>query len=268
MSGMGRWVSSHVGVVVVMLLLLAFVVAGSVVRCTAIHAPQEVERTQEDLADEELSGELRALRKTYTDVTKEAVGLLAANVWVDATGTSVVEPTERAVLTRSQGDETWEAYVVRASARRTVTEDGTTSTVTTLCLQTPEWCDLATVTLPSASGQNEAPQTATLWCPAICGGSELTLSPALKQIEVEGPSEEILSARGTSLAKVRGKMAEWCGTWRPTATTATWGKIVEEDHEERTYKLYYKLDDSRGTSVTLSIGMDDGKLAVEEGGRQ
>lgn len=267
MAGIGRWASAHVGAVVAIAVALAFVTAGSVARCTAIHAPAEAEQTPEDVVDEELADDVRALRSSYTDVTKEAIGLLASNVWVDVGGTTIVEPTGRAILVRSQGEESWEAYAVTASARRTVTEGGVTSTVTTLCVQTPEWCDLATVIVPSASG-TDAPAPPTLWCPSICGGSELTLSAALKEVTLEGPEESVLAARGTNLSDVRAAIAAWCGTWRPTATTATWDKVVEEDHEQRTYRIGYKLDDARGTSVTLSIGMDDHALAVEEGGRR
>ena len=232
-----------------------------------VHAPEEVEQTPEDVAHAEFPDELKSLCASYTDITKEAIALLASNVWVDGGGTTVVTPTDRVMAIRAQGEESWEAYVVMASARRTVTEGGTTSEVTTLCLQTPEWCDLATVTFPSSSGADE-PAAPTLWCPSICGGSELTLSVALKEVTLEGPDDSILSARGTSLLKARATIASWCGTWRPTATTATWDKVVEEDHEQRTYRIGYKLDDARGTSVTLSIGMDDHALAVEEGGRR
>ena len=267
MSGIGRWVSSHVGVVVAGLVVLAFVTAGSVARCTAVHAPEKSELTPEEEADEKLGSDFKALRKSYSDVTKEALALISSNVWVDAAGTTVVEPTGRAILTRSQGEESWEAYAVVASTRRTVTESGVTSSATTLCLQTSEWCDLATLTVPSSSGGG-VPAAPTLWCPSVCGGSELTLSAALKRVTLDGPDESILAARGTSLAEAQAKVAEWCGTWRPTATTATWGKLVEEDHEGRAYRLYYKLDDSRGTNVRLSIGMDDGAISVEEGGRQ
>lgn len=266
MGGFGRWASSHTGTLVAILIVLAFVVAGSVARCTAIHVPEEVERTPEDLADDELPTEDRALRKSYDDVTKEALGLLSSNAWVDTAGSTVVEPTAKSIHVRTKGDDSWVAFVVTASARKTVTEEGVTSAVTTLCLKTPEWCDLATLTVPSTSAAEGEPRAPTLWCPSICGGSELTLSAALKDIEIDGPEEAVLATRGTSLEAVRAKVAKWCGTWRPTATMASWTKIIEEDHEERVWRLRYKLDDQRGTTVTLSIGMDDGKLAIEEGG--
>lgn len=95
-----------------------------------------------------------------------------------------------------------------------------------------------------------------------------TLSAALKEVTLEGPDDPILSARGTSLDAARAAIASWCGTWRPTATTATWDKVVEEDHDERAYRIGYKLDDARSTFVTLVIGMDDHALTVEEGGRR
>ena len=93
-------------------------------------------------------------------------------------------------------------------------------------------------------------------------------SAALKEVTPEGPEESVLAARGASLSDARAAIAAWCGTWRPTATTATWDKVVEEDHEQRVYRVGYKPDDARGTSVTLSIGMDDHALTVEEGGRR
>lgn len=267
MMGVREWTSSHVGAIVAALVVLAFVVAGSVARCTAIHAPDEAERqTPEDIADDELSDELKSLRRGYSDTTKEALGLLAANVWVDESDTSVVTFTDRAILTRAQGDESWEAYAVMTSAKRTP-NSSENATVTTLCLQTPEWCELATVTVPSSTDSEGTPALPTFWCPDVCGGSVLTLSPALKEVEVNGPPEALLAAQGISQEVVRVTLAQWCATWRPTATMATWDQTVEADYEARTTKIAYKLDDRRGTTATLSISMDDGSISVEEGER-
>lgn len=71
--------------------------------------------------------------------------------------------------------------------------------------------------------------------------------------------------RGTNPEAFRAAIAKWCATWRPTATKAVWKKVTEEDHEQRAYRHRYKLDDQRGTTVALSIGMDDGGLTIEDG---
>lgn len=266
MGGLARWASAHTGAVVLVAIVLAFVTAGSVARCQAIHAPSDAEDAQspENLAEEELPDEMRALRKTYTDVTKEALGMLAANAWADGQGTAVVTFTDRAIRTTTQGGEEWEAYAVSASARKSVTDEGAASAVTTLCLGTSEWTDIATLTVPQGG---DAGAYATFQCPSVCGGSALTLSPALKEVALDGPDDAVLEARGTTREAAEAAMAEWCALWRPTATTATWTRVVEEDHGERTHRLFFELDDQRASNVTLVVGMDDGSLSVEEGGR-
>lgn len=266
MGGLARWASAHTGAIALLAIVLAFVTAGSVARCQAIHAPSDAEDADspERLAEEELPDEARALRKSYTDVTKEALGMLAANAWADGQGTAVVTFTGLAIRTATQGGEEWEAYAVAASARRSVTTEGVTSTVTTLCLGTSEWCDIATLTVPTGG---DAGAYATFQCPSICGGSVLTLSPALKVVTLDGPDDAVLEAHGTTRDTAEAAMAEWCALWRPTATTATWTKVAEEDHEKRTYSLFYELDDQRSSGVALVVGMDDGALSVEEGGR-
>ena len=265
MGGLGRWAADHAGTVVGVALLLALATASSVARCCAIH-PSEVEeqRSPDAVADDELPEGTRALRKSYTDVTKEALALLAANVWADGQGTSVVTFTDRAMCTTSQGGESWEAYAVVASSRRTVAQGQSNATVTTLCVATAEWADIATLTVPSAGGDGAY---ATFSCPSICGGGELTLSPALKEVTIDGPDDGALEARGTSRESVEAALAQWCALWRPTATAATWTKVIEEDYGNRAYRIFYELDDRRNSDVTLVVGMDDGSLSVEEGGR-
>ena len=65
-------------------------------RCCAIHPPggQDDGQGPEALAEEELPAAMRALRSSYTDVTKEALATLAANVWVDGQGTAAVRLTD------------------------------------------------------------------------------------------------------------------------------------------------------------------------------
>lgn len=266
MGGVGRWASAHSGAILAMAIAIALVTAGSVVRCRAIHAPEgsEEQQSPETLADEELPDETRSLRESYASDTREALGLLAANVWTDGSGAAVATFTDRAIHVITQGDEEWTAYAVRASRRKTTTTDGTTSSVTTLCLETAEWTDIATLTAPP-TGDGE--RLATFQCPSVCGGSELTLSPALKEVSLDGPPDAYLEARGTSRPEAESALAQWCALWHPTATTATWTQVVEEDHAERVCRIYYELDDRRGSAVTLVVSMDDGTLSVEEGGR-
>ena len=175
MGGVGRWVSAHAGAMTAIAVLIAFVTASSVARCCAIHAPaEEEELSPETIADEGLPSEAKALRKSYSDTTLEALGMLTANVWVDGQGTSVATFTGRPICVRTRGDESWTAYVVMASSRKALTTDGSTSTVTTLCMETPEWTEIATLTVPSAAADGGY---ATFQCPSLCGGSELALSP-------------------------------------------------------------------------------------------
>lgn len=266
MGGFGRWASAHSGAIVAAIIAIAFVTAGSIARCQAIHAPADAgeQQSPETLADEELPEEAKSLRKSYTSDTREALGLLAANVWTDGSGTVAVTFTDRAIHVVTQGDEDWAAFAVRASRKKTTTDDEATSNVTTLCIETSEWTDIAMLTAPS-TGDGE--RLATFQCPSVCGGSELTLSPALKEVSVDGPSDAYLDARGTSRPKVEATLARWCALWRPTATTATWTEVVEENHNERVCRIYYELDDRRDSKVTVVVGMDDGTLSVEEGGR-
>lgn len=266
MGGIGRWASAHSGAIVAAAIVVALVTTGSVARCHAIHAPADAEDQQspDALAEDELPEEARSLRGSYTGDTREALGLLAANVWTDGSGTSAVTFTDRAIHVIAQGGEDWTAFAVRASRRKTVTADGATSSVTTLCIETAEWTDIAVLTVPSAP---DGTSLATFQCPSVCGGSELTLSPALKEVAVDGPSDAYLEARDTSRAEVTAALAQWCALWRPTATTATWTEVVEEDHAERVCRIYYELDDRHSSKVTLVVGMDDGALSVEEGGR-
>jgi hypothetical protein len=260
------WASDHSGAIFGFLVAMTLVVSGSVVRCTAIHAPGADTPTAEEVAEGELDEGIRDLRKGYTTETKEALALIGSNVWVDSGGTTVVEPTEKAILTRSGDTESCEAYAVCASMRESASKDGVPTTVTTLCVETNEWTDIAVLTVP-AQADGTAPAPATLRCPSICGGATLTLSAALKDVTLDGPDPAILEARGTTTDTVRSLVSSWCGTWRPTATTAVWDRVVEEDHESRTYRVSYRLDDQRQTAVTVSIPMDGGEPWVEEGGR-
>lgn len=264
--GVGRWVSSHVGAAVAVSVLVAFACASSVARCCAIHPPEGDGDGQspEALAEEDLPAAMRSLRSSYTDVTKEALGMLAANVWVDGQGTAAVRLTDRAIRVTTAGNDRWEAYAVAASARRSSEAGGTPATVTTLCIGTAEWCDIATLTVPQ---QGEAGSYATFQCPSVCGGAELALSPELKDVSLDGPPDALLEARGTTREAAEEALAAWCALWRPTATTATWAKVVEEDHEEGACKIYFELDDRRSSAVTLSVPMGGGALEVEEGGR-
>ena len=91
--------------------------------------------------------------------------------------------------------------------------------------------------------------------------------PTLKELTLDGPSDDYLKARNTSHAEAEAMLAQWCALWRPTATTASWSGVVEEDHEAREVRIFYELDDRRGSSVTLVVGMDDNELSVEEGGQ-
>ena len=269
MRGEARaWASRHGRAIAAASVAAALVTAGSVARCAAVHAPAEAaERTPQELADLRLDEGLKALRASYDDVTKEAIALLAANVWVDADGATVVTLTDRALRVRARGADEWLAYAVTASARRDAPTGGAPARETTLCVETPEWRELATLTVPAATGDGPA-APATLRCAGIAGGAELSLSPALKDVEADGPGDELLAPRGTDLAGVRAALAAWCGAWRPTATTATWDRAIVEDHDRRAWLLGYRLDDRRATTVTVAIPMAAGEaISVEEGGR-
>ena len=102
--------------------------------------------------------------------------------------------------------------------RKSVANEGATSAVTTLCLGTSEWTDIATLTVPQGG---DAGAYATFQCPSVCGGSALTLSPVLKEVALDSPDDAVLEARGTTRETAEAAMAEWCALWRPTATTAT-----------------------------------------------
>jgi hypothetical protein len=260
------WVSDHSGAIFGFLVAMTLVVSGSVVRCTAIHAPGADTPTAEEVAESELDDDIRDLRKGYTAETKEALALIGSNVWVGTDGTTVVEPTEKAILTRAGDTESCEAYAVCASMRESVSKDGVPTTVTTMCVETNEWTDIAVLTVPAAMDGNP-PAPATLKCPSICGGATLTLSAACKDVTLDGPDRAILEARGTTPEAVRSLVSSWCGTWRPTATTATWDRVVEEDHDKRAFRFSYTLDDARKTAVTVSVPMDGSEPTVGEGGR-
>ena len=120
--------------------------------------------------------------------------------------------------------------------RKSVTDEDAASTVTTLCLSTSEWTDIATLTVQQGG---DAGAYATFQCPSVCGGSALTLSPVLKEVALDSPDDAVLEARGTTRETAEAAMAEWCALWRPTAATTTGTRVVEEDHEERTHRLFF-----------------------------
>lgn len=258
-----RWVGAHVGATVAVAALLAFACASSFARCCAVHAPtgDGSAEAPDESAERELPDAMRALRGSYTDVTREAIALLEANAWADQQGTAVVTFTDRAMRTATQGGEEWLAYAVAASARARA-EDGAPRTVTTLCLGTAEWVDIATIEVPDAA---DGAGTATFRCPSVCGGSPLALSPALKEVSLDGPGDDVLAACGTTREAASVTLAQWCALWRPTATAASWDGIVEQDLARGECRLRYALDDARGTAVTLAIATGDGAVSVREG---
>lgn len=69
--------------------------------------------------------------------------------------------------------------------RKSVTDEGATSTVTTLCLDTSEWTDIAALTVPQGG---DAGAYATFQRPSVCGGSALTLSPPSRRSRWTAPT--------------------------------------------------------------------------------
>ncbi len=152
--------------------------------------------------------------------------MLAANVWTDARGSAAVGFTDRAIRVVARGEETWKAYAVEASAKGAESGDDHDSTITTLCMGTADWTDIATLTVPRVG---DAGAYATFQCPSVCGGAELSLSPTLKRVGLDGPND-VLAAHGTSREAAESSIAEWCALWRPTATAAAWTKVVDQDY--------------------------------------
>ena len=263
-GGIANWVTEHVGVTIALVSALAFVGASSAARIAAVHgapaAAAEVTPEEEAMASEPAS--FAATRATYSSETKDALAYLVANAWADAPGTTVVTFTDRAIHTVSGGDERWEPYVVLASnARRS--PDG--ATMRTLCLETTDAHELATLTVPAEGPSDETQVHATLACPAIADGAELTAAPELKPLAVETPDGDVLAACGTTPEGLADALALWCSVHRPTATAATWAKRVTGDYGGRCWEIPFDLDDRRATTVTVTVGMDDHAIDVREG---
>ena len=252
-------VRDHVGLTVAALSLVTFVSASVCVRATmpAGAVAQEARATPAEEARASLPGRLASRRASYDTVTEDALALLEANAWCDARGTTVLTFEDDAYRLVRGGEEGWVGFAVTAAERRP-SADGSAQ-VTTLCVETAADAHIATLEVP------RAPQAPTLRCAGIAGDAVLSPAPELREIALDGPPDAVLEPHGATVEGVRRALAAWACTWRPTATAASWGGTVTEDHARRECLVPFRLDDRQATAVVVSVSMDDGTLEVREG---
>ena len=273
MEGFKKIVSEHVGALIAAVALLAFVVAGSVARCSAIHAPSDAAAQEEesegggDGASEaealsRLDPGLARVRDGYDSDTEEVVALLAANLWSDASDAHVMRFTDRAMVSQDGDEDAWLAYVVTAVRKESAGSGADAATRWHLCVETPDWTSIATISQPAAEDGD-----VTLACEEMAHGAQLLLTEPSEELEIDGPEEAQLAEHGTDRETVGGALTRWCARSHPTATKATWTGVIEEDHKENVTNIYYSTDGRTRMDVVVRVSMDTGEATCERGSR-
>lgn len=265
MGRLSKFASGHVGVTIAAAVAASFACASLVARTIAVHAPAAADPTARELPSAEPNERLDELREAHTPTTAEALDYLTAGVWVSGDGTLVVEWTDELVCVRERGRESCEPFAVTASERRQATGPGVAG-VWTLCVETPDWTDIATLTVPAQAQPGTPAASPTLACRSLAP-SDLEASRELRTLVVEGPDEATLEGCGTSAEELGPALAGWVADWHPTAERATWDRTVLEDRDRGVFEVGYVLDDRRQTSVTVSVSMEDHEIEIREGRR-
>lgn len=270
---------NRIAAIAAAVVVLAFV-GLSVMRCTAVHAPEPVQEQGESqdgerqegaspAADgegspEALPADIAAIRSAYDEETREVDAFLAANAWTSAGDASTLSFADSRLLEEKPGQQSVSApYAIAALSRDNAqekTQAGATIKRTSIAVKTPERTHLLllTETTDPAGGVSWIIASDT----AFKHARAYNRAAASAAFSVEGLSAEAVAMFGNDMNAITSKLNDYCAQYFPTASRATWTAQATIDWAEGVADTSFTLDNSSKTQITLTYRMDGQSLEV------
>lgn len=240
-------------------LAAATVVASCIAACAwfSLHPPQH---DAEDAWTDPLNGAQRSLVSAYGQETREAADLLAASKWQAGSGQAVLTFSDDTAVLLVGGKEssrcTWAISSYDAGASVT-TAKKTTATLSVLD------GDGQTFTMSlSRTYKDGEMQAAELSSSRFFSGETFKRVSAVAEasVEVEDAPDAAYELTGIGKQAVVEKVRDWAGRNAPACKKATFSG--EASVTASAAKLTWKLDDAKGTKVTLTLDKETGELSA------
>lgn len=254
-------------------LVALLIVAGSVVRCSAIHTTQpEDPSTQEQIEQTEQTTQTNQQEEGETNqqaiselselgvqaiespgvLEAELNAMLEANTWAATNETATLNFEDNVFVERTLNKETKHPYAILAAKKATDTT-GNLTTITAAIETDGGVYILETTTLVSDKS-NSVSMTLTSPMFASAGYSRVE---AAEEIEVQGINDEVIKAIGGKQDRLVEEISEWCALHYPSAHTAVFtGRIVTDQNKE-TVTLTFEIDSTNPRTIQAILYTED-----------
>lgn len=264
----------NVKTLVVIGLVAVLVVAGSVVRCSAIHSQPTEEQTQsQELIEPNNPTEQTVPEKEKQDSNQETQVLselgqqalqspglleaelndmLEANTWAATNETATLCFENNVFVERTLNNETSHPYAILTAKKSTDTTGNLTIITSAIETDTGVYI-LEATTLVSEEGDSVS---MTLTSPVFTTAGYSRVEAA-KDIEVQGLNEEAVQAIGGKQDLLVEEISEWCALHYPSAHKAEFtGRIVTDQNKE-TVTLTFDIDSTNPRTIQAVLYTDD-----------
>lgn len=271
--------NEHKGAVVAALLLLAALVAASVVGVALLShgdtrgedVSAQSEQTEEVLGDEggvALSEEQIEAIGSYDDETYSFIDMLCEGAWSGGGDTLSFERDCYSV-TDANGETERHSYAIL----RLEEEGGGTDGSATAVVKTDAGTHTLSLTRMTETAPGGSRQvTSTLSSDSMFGTADASFERtdagveednAASPVTVTGLSKEASSFLGGDVGKLEEALSSWCAAYFPTAAEAVWNGSVTIDYKNRLVTTEFTLKGESDAPVTVIYHSDNGAFQFD-----
>lgn len=231
-------------------------------------APSHKEPTTDDV---KLSSSQKKAIEGYDDETEKFIDTLSASVWSAGGGRDTLRFLENSYIETVNGESTTHSYAI---SRIDKSGDGYGGTYRTVVFDT----DTGTHIVTYSDGKGSAVQgnsgddakDGSSITSTIQSSSMFTMKDApyervdsIEDIIVKGLNSEMTETLGGDLDTLTKELSSWCAVHYPTATEATWDKVVIIDYEDGILSTNFTLNTESAVNIAVNYKMSDGSFTFD-----